>query len=138
MYRTSEGIRFLKGSDRLYGDSPGQLVWFQAPVHLPHGATINQISMVVYDNSTTQSITVELFEMDDSALAIRTPLMAATSTLDSAAVQTFSVGGSVTVDNSAKAYMLQATWTVPSPVARVADIKLYKVRIRYTITKPLP
>ncbi len=127
---------YTKSSLRYYihSSTASSNVKFMAPINLPHGATITKFEGYFMDN-TANNATFRLRIGNTSGGSSTVANMQTSGA--STAVRKF-VDNTIfaaTVDNVNKFYYLQADWTTTvSPSA----MKLYGVRVWYTITKPLP
>ncbi len=119
------------------GTTPGQLVDFSAPVHLPHGATITAVRFYPYDNDTVENISIQLYFKPHVGSTI-TQLASGGTTGFSPFDQSIPVtltGGAHVVDNASNFYSLNVSYRVP---ASFFNITFNSVRISYTVTSPLP
>jgi hypothetical protein len=131
----SQTTNYLKFQNYVRGFAAADSVSLFAPVQLPHGAIVTSLEAQIVDNSAAEDITLELTRISDAGSLF---LMAsASSSASSPSVQTLADNtiGSATIDNDVYSYSIESTWTVP---ATLADIRLYRARVAYTITSPLP
>ncbi len=106
-----------------------------APVHLPHGAVIKELTAYIYDASATEDIVVELkasYQHDE------------TPTVVHKLIESITAGNYIlsepnvdkTVNNLDYNYWIEVVWK--SPLSYPTDIKFRNVLIGYTVTSPLP
>jgi hypothetical protein len=115
--------------------SSSQFDYYMAPLTLPHGATITNITATVVDNSTVSNIRVDLSRTNIFDASVGT-LATMQSAGNSAAVQTLSNSaiGTPVVDNLNHAYWVGAVlWST-----NLGEAKLVAVRVTYTVSQPLP
>jgi len=118
---------------KIKGTTPGQVVTFFAPVHLPEGATITEFRAYVYDNDATQDITVTFFHAQGT---IDTDLTTVSSTGTSTGWYNVTDNTlSHTVENLSRSYIVKATWTVP---ATAGNNVLGNINIEYTVSSLNP
>ena len=124
--------------DEYYATCTGNNIdcYIQAPVHLPHGARVTGIRLVAFDGNVTggADISAALYRKDDTE-----------DHFEAMGSVTTSLGGelqlvnddalSIAVDNATNAYMCQVFWNTSNTATSFA---LYKVRLTYTVTTPLP
>lgn len=127
---SAKGYTFI-GTDRV-GTVSGQTVTFLAPIHLPAGANITQLQAVVLDNAT-ENITVSLQEVDSGSSGNNASIASSgASTSYQTLLTSVNFGNPL---NGAKAYFIEARWTVPAVPGSIA---LRLVTVTYTVTSPLP
>jgi hypothetical protein len=129
---------FNNNGHDVYGTTPGQLVRFRAPVHLPNGATITECRVVVNDLSAglNENITVYLTEW---------PHFGGSGTIISHLFTTGAPGAyaqlasshSYAVDNQDNQYYVSVDWDVPGS-GNVWNLRLRSVRITYEISELAP
>ncbi len=109
---------------------------FAVGLHLPHGAVVNQLRVVVLDNDNFQDIKVRIRRrgifgnLDTVAMA-----EVSTSTANASLQElTDSTINSATIDNENYSYVVE----VDTGESSTGDIRLYNVRVRYTVTTLLP
>jgi hypothetical protein len=105
----------------------------RAGINLPDGAVVNQVRGIIHNSSTNRNVTLRL---------VRTPhnpsgaLVMASAVSSGSGVQAISTTdiSNATIDNQNFSYDVNATWGSGQDGA----VYLVSVRIRYTITSPLP
>ncbi|MCB0480833.1 MAG: hypothetical protein KDC83_05340 [Flavobacteriales bacterium] len=101
-----------------------------APVHLPHGATVTEVSALVYDANSTYNAQVRLVnQLHASGFMAE---MSNASSVGNSGNQTLvdNTIANATIDNSSKVYSL-----IFETKEALTTIQLASVRITYTITK---
>ncbi|GAH58334.1 unnamed protein product, partial [marine sediment metagenome] len=111
-----------------------------AGVHLPHTAVITELQASVEDNSMdhgdSASFAIDLWKLTPGNLP--TSIASASTSGSVGGVQTPSDPTvNHQVDNQNNTYLVTAAWRAPS-YPNQAQLKLYSVRIKYTVTSPLP
>jgi hypothetical protein len=135
-FQPSRSAANWTGGFNIGGSVASEAMDFFAPLTLPHGATITELQATVFDNDATQDISVYLTRYDSVANSF-TNLGQIASTGAAVASRTFTdptipFGA---IDNSIYSYQVRAVWVTPTtPV----NIRLFGVRVTYTITSPLP
>jgi hypothetical protein len=131
----THAVSYIALGSYVYGIDAAEPVFFQAPVHLPHGAVITSLQVNALDDSAAENIDVDLDRVSESGAS--SELASTVSAGANASVQTITDNTIVTgtVDNNLYAYSVSASWTVP---ATASEIRLYRVQITYTVTSPLP
>ena len=114
--------------------SPAQNVTVYAPVHVPNGATLEELHGVIRDKGPND-ITLELYVITSTGGKFRLADVTSSGALTN--TRSISTNLSSVVDNVNNAYLVVASWTA-GDFSSGADIFLHKVRIRYSITNPLP
>lgn len=108
--------------------------YFEAPVELPKGATIEQI-VIFFEDSSTSTLTVSLYACPFDTAGCNAMVSVSSSTTPAFAIQNAVSTGPVTspvVDPQSFTYLAQA-YLPPTSTA-----KLYGVRIDYTYPTVLP
>ncbi len=112
----------------LFGTTPGQFIWFYAPVSLPSGAVIKEVTGIVRDTSQDLDMRVELvgtrlsdaqgLGMSNAYSSGATGVQGVTSSLNHV------------VNNSANTLMVAVSWTVPP---RDVDLQIAAATITYEL-----
>ena len=108
-----------------------------AGVHLPHGAVITEFAATLEDSyslNDSMDFDINLWKITPGSAPTSLALVA---TDGAPGFDTFPYPSPIDhqVDNINSTYLVTAVWKGP-PTS--SDLKLYSVRIKYTITKPLP
>lgn len=104
-----------------------------APVHLPHGALLSQITVFVRDSASNDNMIVKLFEVDHAS-GVVTTVATLVPAFDSDVIESISTpGGNWVVNNDAKFYLVQVE--LPNTVSA---LELHTIRLKYTVSQPLP
>lgn len=114
-------------------------VKFSAGVHLPHGAVITQLLARVEDSHAlgdTSNFLIDLWEVADTGSP--TSIASVSTSGAPGAVPIEYSGFTHTVDNQNNTYLVSAEWKTPGWPDDGAALKLYSVRIKYTVDQPLP
>jgi hypothetical protein len=110
------------------------LSFFVAPVNLPDGAIVTNVTVFATDNNSS-NMTVELVAQSQPSQAF-TRFTAVDTTGSAAGVRAFSSGTlSSPVTTSVQSLALRAYWSSVTPTN---SLVLAAVRINYTINSPLP
>lgn len=118
-------------------NAEGEDVVTFAAVHLPHGAVVTELQVKILDTAVDQSMTAYLMR-ESMAQSAEYDIMAQVVSVNhptDPTVRTDSTVVSATVDNSAYLYRMVLEWDMP-PFGEF--ISCYWVRIKYTVTAPLP
>jgi len=130
---------FLESSSYLYTNTLLQYsgpdsAWYIAPVHLPQGATINQMVAYYLDNDDVYNIELNLFQCDLFSPSYPN-LMASIHTSDATTGITYAVTPYISylvINNSMYSYAVQVL------LSNSLDIGLTAVRVDYTYSMSLP
>ncbi|MDJ1504536.1 hypothetical protein [Xanthocytophaga agilis] len=104
----------------------GSDTYIVAPLHLPHGATVTEITFLCFDNTTSQDIT---FYYTRNSLTGSTSDVGSVSSYGSSGSQSIVYSANDVVDNQNYSYKVAA-------VLNDNAQQVYGVRIKYTVTKP--
>lgn len=104
-----------------------------AHVGFPHGAIITEVRAFIDDTSTSNNATVDLWRVPHNGTTSGTRL-AQVSSSGSSGLGQYAASLAHTVDNENNSYLVNADWDDPALTA----ISLRSVRIRYTVTRPVP
>lgn len=118
-----------RSSVLLHGRTAGQGLTFEAPVHLPHGATITQLRVYLTDSDATRNI--QTFLLQDPLGTVGTPqIIASLSSIGTPGSTTLTSGAlSHVVDNENNSYVVACNWTTPTSVTACA---VNGMRVSYT------
>lgn len=109
-----------------------------AGVHLPHGAEITELRAWVEDSiedTVTSNFSIDLWHITPGWTP--SSIASITTTGSQAGIQDPFSGVTHQVDNQSSTYLVTAAWRAPS-WPNEAALKLYSVRIKYTVNQPLP
>lgn len=120
-----------------YSNSASSSVTFEAPVHLPHGASITQFKAAMGD-TIAGNVTLDLraYSFTGSWWQIAQVTSNGVGlTMDSSAISPGHV-----VDNESRAYYIKATWWTPNWGGNYNpnDTYIRGARVKYTVDEPLP
>ena len=118
----------------IHSSTASSNVKFMAPINLPHGATITKFEGYFMDN-TANNATFRLRIGNTSGGSSTVANMQTSGASTDVRKFVDNTISSATVDNVNSFYYLQADWTT---TASPSAMKLYGVRVWYTIIKPLP
>ncbi|MFB0516928.1 MAG: hypothetical protein ACETWG_10060 [Candidatus Neomarinimicrobiota bacterium] len=107
-----------------------------APVNLPHGAIIKELTAYIYDASATEDVAVYLktsWQHDETP----TGLLTLTKSTSAGNDILSSTSVDITVDNQTYNYWIEVVWRSPMDPDQ-STIKFRNVLIGYTVTSPLP
>lgn len=109
---------------------------FAVGLHLPHGAVVNQLRVVVLDNDDFQDIKVRIrrrgiFGTLDTVAMAEVSTSTANASLQELIDSTI---GNATIDNQNYSYVVE----VDTGESSTGEIRLYNARVRYTLTSVLP
>ncbi|MCH8837991.1 MAG: hypothetical protein IIA60_09370 [Candidatus Marinimicrobia bacterium] len=109
-----------------------------APVNLPHGATITGFQVGMTDDDA-QDITAYLYYVNGNSNAT-TEITNVSSLFQSATFNVTATPFTHVVDNLNNTYMVHAEWIMADgwTGGTIDDLKLHNARITYTVTSPLP
>ncbi|MHC5110484.1 MAG: hypothetical protein ACYTHJ_11475 [Planctomycetota bacterium] len=113
----------------------GQLTFLFAPVHLPQGATVTEISAPLFDDASNQSIQITLQGRDWNNNTIFMANISTEGTPGQVQATATSISHAV-IDNETYAYYLFIVFTVPP--ADGGDLQIKPVRIAYEVTSLVP
>jgi hypothetical protein len=118
-----------RSSVLLHGRTAAQGLTLEAPVHLPHGATITQLRVYLTDSDATRNI--QTFLLRDPLVVGGTPeIVASLSTIGTpGATVLTSAALSHVVDNENNSYVVACNWTTPNTVTACA---VNGMRVSYT------
>ncbi len=118
-----------RSSVLLHGRTANQGLTFEAPVHLPHGATITQFRVYLTDSDATRNI--QTFLLRDPLGTVGTPQIVATLATTGAPGSTTLTSGALShvVDNENNSYVVACNWTTPTTVTACA---VNGMRVSYT------
>ncbi|MCH7858948.1 MAG: hypothetical protein IID14_04520, partial [Candidatus Marinimicrobia bacterium] len=110
-------------------------VIYISPVNLPHGATITEFQATFADTGSN-NMNVDLTQVPFSGSS--SVISALSSTGTGTQTQTNTLAN--IVDNQNNMYVVRAAWTTPGFGGswQPKDVNLQGVRIKYTVTQPLP
>jgi len=118
-----------RSSVLLHGRTAGQGLTFEAPVHLPHGATITQFRVYLTDSDATRNIQTFLLR-DPLGTAGAGEIVATLATTGTPGSTTLTSGAlNHVVDNENNSYVVACNWTTPTTVTAVA---VNGMRVSYT------
>ena len=106
--------------------SPG---WYAAPINIPDGATITNVTAYVYDNDPTEDINVRVSRMGNSGSG-NVGYNVGSTTNASTAVQPLTGTINVTVDYSTYYYNIYVQATQAN-----SNLRLYNVVLQYTVNE---
>jgi hypothetical protein len=126
---------YLYSGTLLYNPGPGSFDFYIAPVHLPQGATINQVVAYYLDNDVSEGKEIDLYlfqcnDFDTSAAAMAH--IASSGAILGITYAVTSVINYPVIDNSRYSYAVQVTLPISDGVG------LSAVRIDYTYSLSLP
>jgi hypothetical protein len=141
-YKTLTGLDFLPTTSNLKympnngGIFPLSLVpsyGFQAPLHLPSGATVTEITFFYYDGSTTANMTFSLLRYNPETDSFG-QMASSTTTGTGSSRQTINLPNMpVSIDNSTYAYQLRVEF-----LEATSNLMLFGARITYTVPAQPP
>ncbi len=112
---------------------------FSAGVNLPHGAMITELKAWMEDSSLehndSASFAIDLWELTPGSIPASFATVSTTGS--NPGILSYPTSVSKQVDNQNNTYLVTAAWVTPQ-YANLAALKLYSVRITYTVTSPLP
>ena len=117
--------------------SPVTSYRYTAPVELPQGATIKQVTLYFRDNDPAQSVNVTLWQMGlpgSSALGLATVSSPVAGTTGDTFVQK-TLTSSPVVDNQANAYYLDLTLP-PNPAINTIFVSGVRIDFQYSMSLP--
>ena len=139
----TSGMGFNHSRVSLGSTAPANnLVEFFAPLSLPDGAMVTDVTFLVKDTDFVQAMTCSLVRDDttihgSTVMELSTTIGSTTSAIPAIfTIQAVSIPGlPYTIDNAGHSYILAASWLMPTDASR---IRLHRVQVTYTITAPLP
>jgi hypothetical protein len=132
-YTQSAG--YMYSGTLLFYPGPGSYDWFVAPVHLPQGATINQVVAYYldYDSNEGKEIEIDLMRCND--FDTTADIMASVTSSGATSGITYAIDITINypiIDNSRYSYAVQVSLPISDWVG------LSAVRIDYTYSVSLP
>lgn len=120
VFNSTSGLYYSAGSNFL-----------DIPIHLPHGANIEEIQAYVYDTNGSANIEVRLYQGNlNSTLSVGLG-SAASSGSSGAQTLTYTLPTPQQVDNSSAGYFIQIIY---GTTAGDTSVGIYGIRIKYSLT----
>jgi hypothetical protein len=134
---SNETTDFFRGSTGYIYVGSGGSTNLYAHVALPDNAIVSSIRAYIYDNNATYGATVYLYELAHTTTTSTTMAQVATTAANASTTLWGLSDTSVTpndIDNINNSYSLRVNLNGGAS----SNLRLYSVRIGYTITQPLP